>query len=390
MPALKVLVVGNFLLGDNKIAQELALRLPKDSQVEFSPDATEALDKVRLFNPDAVVLNFSMALVRIDGEMLINTLVKQKHIPVIAFGRIATSQQTAIRMGARKYVVKSSDPLLSDHFYHLIADEIQALDKAAPAASRPAPGSALPKEGWRPSAPRAAFGAAKSAGRPAASALGNMFRQPAAESAPTPASQPAMAPVRRGGPIELIAIGSSTGGTEALSVVLHGLKPPLPGIVIVQHIPAMFSKLLANRLNEECPLSIKEAETGDKVEPNHVYIAPGGKHMTLSRTGSGPLVLDCTPGPPVHSCCPAVDVLFDTVAKYVGDKALGVILTGMGRDGADGLSQMRAKGAYTLGQDEATSVVYGMPKAAFDQGAVCEQLPLPDIAAAITRVANNK
>ena len=139
MPALKVLVVGNFLLGDNKIAQELALRLPKDSQVEFSPDAAEALDKVRLFSPNAVVLNFSMALVRIDGEMLINTLVKQKQIPVIAFGRIATSQQTAIRMGARKYVVKSSDPLLSDHFYHLIADEIQALDKAAPvtAASRP-------------------------------------------------------------------------------------------------------------------------------------------------------------------------------------------------------------------------------------------------------------
>ena len=197
-------------------------------------------------------------------------------------------------------------------------------------------------------------------------------------------------PRRSGGPIELIAIGSSTGGTEALSVLLHGLKPPLPGIVIVQHIPAMFSKLLAQRLNEECPLSIKEAATGDKVEPNHVYIAPGGKHMTLQKTGPGPLTLDCTPGPPVHSCCPAVDVLFDTVANLVGDRALGVILTGMGRDGADGLSKMRAQGAYTLGQDEATCVVYGMPKAAFDQGAVCEQLPLPDIAAAITRIANNR
>ncbi|SEH30877.1 CheB methylesterase domain-containing protein [Selenomonas sp. KH1T6] len=376
MPALRVLVIGNQILGDNKIAQELALRLPKDSQVEFSSGAAEAIEKTRQFKPNAVVLNFSMALTRIEGEMLISLLAKKMQIPTIAFGRVNSSQQTAQRMGALKYMVKSSDPLLSDHFYHLLADDLQAL-RNAPASARPGEGAAAPR-------PVSSFN--RPAARPGLSPLAR--RTPSA--AVPPAAPPSMPPPRRGGPIELIAIGSSTGGTEALSVVLHGLKPPLPGIVIVQHIPAMFSKLLANRLNEECPLSIKEAETGDKVEPNHVYIAPGGKHMTLSRTGSGPLVLDCTPGPPVHSCCPAVDVLFDTVAKYVGDKALGVILTGMGRDGADGLSQMRAQGAYTLGQDEATSVVYGMPKAAFDQGAVCEQLPLPDIAAAITRVANNK
>ena len=378
MPALRVLVIGNQILGDNKIAQELALRLPKDSQVEFSSGAADAIEKARQFKPNAAVLNFSMALTRIEGEMLISLLAKKMQIPTIAFGRVNSSQQTAQRMGALKYVVKSSDPLLADHFYHLLADDLQALRNApasavprmssAPAARTVRPTTAFPRPGPRP------VGTSILSSRPA-------------PSAPAPAMTPP--PMRRSGPLELIAIGSSTGGTEALSVVLHGLKPPLPGIVIVQHIPAMFSKLLANRLNEECPLSIKEAETGDKVEPNHVYIAPGGKHMTLSRSGSS-LVLDCTPGPPVHSCCPAVDVLFDTVAKYVGDKALGVILTGMGRDGADGLSQMRATGAYTLGQDEATSVVYGMPKAAFDQGAVCEQLPLPDIAAAITRVANNR
>lgn len=378
MPALRVLVIGNQILGDNKIAQELALRLPKDSQVEFSSGAADAIEKARQFKPNAVVLNFSMALTRIEGEMLISLLAKKMQIPTIAFGRVNSSQQTAQRMGALKYVVKSSDPLLADHFYHLLADDLQALRNApasavprmssAPVTRTVRPTTAFPRPGPRP------VGTSIPSSRPA-------------PSAPAPAMTPP--PMRRSGPLELIAIGSSTGGTEALSVVLHGLKPPLPGIVIVQHIPAMFSKLLANRLNEECPLSIKEAETGDKVEPNHVYIAPGGKHMTLSRSGSS-LVLDCTPGPPVHSCCPAVDVLFDTVAKYVGDKALGVILTGMGRDGADGLSQMRATGAYTLGQDEATSVVYGMPKAAFDQGAVCEQLPLPDIAAAITRVANNR
>lgn len=374
MPALRILVIGNHILGDNKIAQELALRLPKGSQVEFSSDADEALNKIRLFNPSAVVLNFSMALLRIDGEMFINILIKQKHLPVIAFGRIASSHQTAQRLGARKYMVRSSDPLLSDHFYHMLADELQNL--SSPAAPMQ-PARAVPA---RPAAPPP---------RPAIRSPG-LPPLPSRPMPAPPAPATAAPPPRKGGPIELIAIGSSTGGTEALSVLLHGLKPPLPGIVIVQHIPAMFSKLLANRLNEECPLSIKEAETGDKVEPNHVYIAPGGKHMTLQRTGSGPLTLDCTAGPPVHSCCPAVDVLFDTVADLVGDKALGVILTGMGRDGADGLSKMRARGAYTLGQDEATCVVYGMPKAAFDQGAVCEQLPLPDIAAAITRVANNK
>ena len=386
MPALRILVIGNHILGDNKIAQELALRLPKDSQLEFSSGAAEAIEKVRLFKPNAIVLNFSMALSRIDGEMLISTLAKQMQLPVIAFGRVASSQQTAQRMGALKYVVKSSDPLLADHFYHLLADDLQAL-KNAPASATGRIN--LPRSSGPAAAPTNPLTGRPTLGRP--SGLPS-FAQRTAASKPGPASAApaAMPPPRSSGPIELIAIGSSTGGTEALSVVLHGLKPPLPGIVIVQHIPAMFSKLLAQRLNEECPLSIKEAATGDKVEPNHVYIAPGGKHMTLQRSGAGLITLDCTPGPPVHSCCPAVDVLFDTVADLVGDKALGVILTGMGRDGADGLTKMRAKGAYTLGQDEATGVVYGMPKAAFDQGAVCEQLPLPSIADAITRVANRK
>ena len=385
MPALRILVIGNHILGDDKIAQELALRLPKDSKVEFSSNASEAIEKARTFNPTAVVLNFSMALGRIEGEMLISHLAKNMQLPVIAFGRVNSSQQTAQRMGALKYMVKSSDPLLADHFYHLLAEDLQALSNAPVSAGGERPGLAPRKPLISQSAARAPSYTRPAITRPASFAA--PIRK--TDQTPPPAPSRAMPAPRRSGPIELIAIGSSTGGTEALSVVLHGLKPPLPGIVIVQHIPAMFSKLLAQRLNEEFPLSIKEAATGDKVEPNHVYIAPGGKHMTLQRSGSG-LTLDCTPGPPVHSCCPAVDVLFDTVANLVGDKALGVILTGMGRDGADGLSKMTATGAYTLGQDEATCVVYGMPKAAFEQGAVCEQLPLPDIAAAITRVANNR
>ena len=164
------------------------------------------------------------------------------------------------------------------------------------------------------------------------------------------------------------------------------LRPPLPGIVIVQHIPPMFSRLLAERLNDECVLTVKEGATGDIVRPNHVYIAPGNKHMTVHRYG-GQIMLDCSPGEPVHSCCPSVDVLFESVAQEIGAGALGVILTGMGKDGAEGLLHMRQKGSPTLGQDQQSCIVYGMPKAAFDYGAVEHQVSLKDMPWAITQSA---
>ncbi len=180
----------------------------------------------------------------------------------------------------------------------------------------------------------------------------------------------------------LVVIGSSTGGPEALTQVLCHLTPPLPPILIVQHIPAMFSRLLAERLDGASQLHVREAATGNDLQPNHVYIAPGKQHMELERM-AGQLRLNCHPGPKVNSVCPSVDVLFDSVARLMGDKALGVILTGMGRDGADGLLRMRQAGAHTLGQDEASSVVYGMPRAAFECHAVEHQITLEDMAQAI-------
>ncbi|MCR5758173.1 MAG: chemotaxis protein CheB [Selenomonas sp.] len=185
--------------------------------------------------------------------------------------------------------------------------------------------------------------------------------------------------------INLIAIGASTGGTDAISAILQKLHPPLPGIVIVQHIPPMFSKLFADRLDHECSLTIKEAASGDVIMPNHVYIAPGGKHMTVQAMGCQ-YMLECKPGPPVHSVCPSVDVLFDSVADVAGDQAVGVILTGMGRDGADGLLHMRQKGSPTIGQDAASCTVYGMPKAAYECGAVQRQLPLINIPSEIIKL----
>ena len=173
----------------------------------------------------------------------------------------------------------------------------------------------------------------------------------------------------------VVAIGSSTGGVEALITVLSRFPPNCPPTVIVQHMPATFTGNFAQRLNRICPASVAEAFDGAPLAPGYVFLARGGVHMEISgRPGS----LRCRlhEREPVNGHRPSVDVLFTSVAKAVGDRALGVILTGMGRDGAQGLLRMRQSGAETLGQDEASSLVYGMPKCAFELGAVDTQLPL--------------
>ena len=191
---------------------------------------------------------------------------------------------------------------------------------------------------------------------------------------------------KHAGRISLIALGASTGGTEALARVVKNLVPPLPPIVIVQHIPPGFSRLFAQRLDRESMLSAKEAADGDRLLDNHVYVAPGDQHLRVRAAGG--FFAACARGPKVNGHCPSVDVLFESVAKTVGSRALGVIFTGMGADGAEGLRRMREAGAQTLGQDEKTCVVYGMPRAAYELGAVERQLPLDAIAGAILAAAH--
>ena len=188
--------------------------------------------------------------------------------------------------------------------------------------------------------------------------------------------------------IKLVAMGSSTGGVEALAAILPKLKPPFPPIVIVQHIPAGFSRMFAERMNRESALTVKEGEDGEIIKPDCAYIAPGGLHMKLIKLNEV-LQIKCFMAPPVHSCRPAVDILFYSVAELVGAEALGVILTGIGHDGAAGLLAMKQQGALTLGQDEATSAVYGMPKSAFERGAVVKQLPLDGMPLAISSIVRN-
>lgn len=178
----------------------------------------------------------------------------------------------------------------------------------------------------------------------------------------------------------IVAIGASTGGTEAIFEVVKEFGTDIPGIVVVQHMPPGFTSMYAKRLNDQCRIQVKEAETGDRVLPGHMLIAPGGdRHMKLVKV-NGVYQVECKAAPKVNGHCPSVEVLFESVARVAGSNAVGIILTGMGGDGAKGLLAMRKAGARTIGQDESSCVVYGMPKVAYDIGAVEYQEKLSDIA----------
>ncbi|MGS4946776.1 protein-glutamate methylesterase/protein-glutamine glutaminase [Meridianimarinicoccus sp. RP-17] len=181
----------------------------------------------------------------------------------------------------------------------------------------------------------------------------------------------------------MIGIGASTGGVQALSHILECFRTDVPAIVIVQHMPESFTGAFARRLDRFCRIDVREAADGDRLEPGLALIAPGGqRHMVLDRKGAD-LIVRMTEGDPVCYSRPSVDMLFHSIAEIAGRRATGAILTGMGRDGADGLCAMRAAGARTLGQDEASSTVYGMPLAAWENGAVERQVPLDHMAAAL-------
>jgi len=184
---------------------------------------------------------------------------------------------------------------------------------------------------------------------------------------------------------KVIAIGASTGGTVAIKTVISRLPATTPGIVIVQHMPAGFTQLFADRLNAICPMEVKEAQTGDRVMAGRVLIAPGEKHLKVRRSG-GFYKVTCQPGEKVSGHCPSVDVMMKSVAEHVGSNAVGIMLTGMGADGANSMVAMRKAGARTLAQDEKSCVVFGMPNEAFKRGGVEELVPLDDIASKILKI----
>jgi two-component system chemotaxis response regulator CheB len=300
--------------------------------VATASDPLIARDLVKQHNPDVMTLDVEMP--RMDGLEFLEKLMRLRPMPVVMVSSLtergSQSALRALELGAIDFVTKPRlgirDGLLS--YTDLIAGKIRI---AANAKMLPAK--------------RLASGAP-----PAEAAL---------------LGSPLMSTEK------LIIIGASTGGTEAIRHVLQPLPPDSPGILIAQHMPAGFTRSFAERLNGLCRIGVTEAVHGERILPGHAYIAPGGFHLSLARSGAN-YIAQVDQAPPVNRHRPSVDVLFDSAAKHAGQNAIGVILTGMGRDGADGLLRMRQAGAYTLAQDEASSVVFGMPREAIMLGAAAE------------------
>lgn len=390
MQKLRILLIDNSILASEKIAQGLLVRLPAGSLVEKCLSAIDAPSKVELFRPNIILMNFALAVFTINGNPFLPALIRKAHLPVLAYGLLATSAESARALGASDYILKPEDSADEAFLSALALRAVAIAEKHHPPRPLFTPGGMLTRDIWasrRKAAPHITPTAKAAPGsiRNKKAKMRPIAGKPAQKGQAKPSAQKCT-----GKCLRLIAIGSSTGGPEALSQIIPRLTPPMPPIVIVQHIPATFSALFANRLDGECSLHVKEAVNGERLEPNTVYIAPGGKHMTVVNE-RGRLRLQCKEGPRVHNCAPSADVLFHSIASAVkNQEVLGVILTGMGRDGAAGLLEMREQGARTLGQDEATCVVYGMPRVAYEKGAVEKQLPLSKIADEITRIARAK
>ncbi|MGB7548167.1 MAG: chemotaxis response regulator protein-glutamate methylesterase [Terracidiphilus sp.] len=309
--------------------------------VGTAPDPFVARDKILSLQPDVLTLDIEMP--RMDGVTFLKKLMHHHPMPVIVISSlgIASSRAAleALEAGAIDVLAKPGGPQSVGDLRLSLASKIRAAKVARLRA--PAPKAAAP------------------AAPPARMPLGQPF----------PASA-------------VIAIGASTGGTEAIQKVLIELPENCPGIVITQHIPAVFSRSFANRLNELCAIRVREAEDGDKVEPGLALVAPGNFHMLLQRSPSGYRV-EIKDGPMVCYQRPAVDILFHSVARAAGSNATGAILTGMGSDGSQGMLAMKKAGARTIAQDEASCVVFGMPKEAIRLGGVDRVLTLSAIPGAI-------
>ena len=351
-PKIKVLVVDDSAVVRKMICDSLA----KDPQIEIvgtAPDPYVARDKILELNPDVLTLDIEMP--RMDGLTFLKILQQHKPLPVIIISSLTQAGSAkaveALACGAVDVLAKPTSAYSIGHLGEQLAARIKA-----------AAGAKMFKRPATPAPPAA------NASRPAGGALGCAgLIKPS---------------VRHWHPRQIITIGSSTGGIEALTEVLTHLPANLPGIVITQHIPAGFSKAIADRFNTLTPFPVREAVNGEMLTPNLCLITPGDYHLTLSWTGAGFRVA-LNQNPAVHHCRPAVDVMFRSVAEIPGAKVVSVILTGMGCDGALGLKAQKAAGAHTIAQDQATSVVYGMPRAAAELGVVDSILPLPKIADAI-------
>jgi len=372
---IKVLVVD-----DSILFREILIRnLGKDAHLEivgYAVDSFDAFDKIKALNPDVVTLDVEMP--RMNGIEFLKKLMPEHPLPVVVVSSLPINALDALDAGAvdlvKKPLVRSPED--TAEFIRELAAKIKIASIARIGRLKPRQDGQTPS-GREPSAFADRSGSPK---EPALLRTGFPKTR-------TPDTYDTLRRTASAGTakIEIIAIGASTGGTDAIVEVVRDLPADSPGVVIVQHMPAGFTKMYAQRLDRVCRMSVKECEDGDRVEQGKIILAAGGYHMRLAKDARGYYVKS-TQGPKVSGHCPSVDALFESVADAAGSKAIGVILTGMGADGAKGLLKMRQSGSYTIGQDKDSCVVYGMPMAAKNIGAVEKQLPLERINAEILQI----
>ncbi|MFC7534205.1 chemotaxis response regulator protein-glutamate methylesterase [Actinoplanes sp. GCM10030250] len=392
--------IGVLIVDDSAVVRQvLSARLRGNPGIEVMgavPDPIFAMDHMNKAWPDVVVLDLEMP--RMDGLTFLRKIMEVRPTPVVICStlsrRNAEISMEALAAGAVAVIAKPETGLKK--FIEDDSGDIVAAVRAAAAAGRhrrPRPASTVTGStatGSTATRPVARPADIRPTARPTAVRPGGTGSVADRAAGPVPARNGALliapsAPRPRSLATtaeRLIAIGTSTGGTQALEVVLPALAPGGPGVVVVQHMPEKFTAAFAARLDTMCRVRVREAQDGDPVLPGEVLVAPGGRHLEVLRmdTRYRVRVFD---GPPVNRHRPSVDVLFRSVAKAAGADALGVIMTGMGDDGARGLLEMRRAGAYTVAQDEATCIVHGMPREAVALGAVDRESPLPQIAEVI-------
>lgn len=340
----RVLIVDDSALVRTMLTDVLSAE-PDMEVVGAAQDPFVARDMVVRLKPNVLTLDVEMP--RMDGLAFLEKLMAHYPLPVVMVSSLTQRgceiSLQALELGAVDIVAKPAMDL--QRAMETIREEIVQKVRAAARVNA-----------W---------------------VLKNQVRKRAARGTP-PSASAALANTTD----KVIAIGASTGGTEAIKDVLMALPPNCPGVVIVQHMPELFTKSFAERLDRLCALRVTEAAGDERVLPGTALLAPGNAHLLLRRSG-GMYRVDVRPGPPVNRHCPSVEVLFKSVAKYAGSNAVGVMLTGMGADGATGMKEMFDAGAYTIAQDEATCVVFGMPKEAIRAGGVKDVLPLDRIPGAV-------
>jgi two-component system chemotaxis response regulator CheB len=357
MKRIKVMIVDDSAIV-RQVATEQLREDPGIDVIHAVADPLLAMERMKHQWPDVIVLDVEMP--RMDGITFLRKIMSERPTPVVICSTLteAGAQTTLEALSAGAVAIITKPKIGLKQFLQQSSDDLASTVKAAAQANV---ARLAPRKAVLPPAP----------GKHNA----DVILAPAAERALVRTTE------------RIVAIGTSTGGTQALERVLTALPRHAPGIVVVQHMPEQFTAAFAARLDRVCQISVREARDGERVIQGQALIAPGGKHMLLKRSGAQYHV-EVRDGPPVNRHRPSVDVLFRSVAKAAGANALGIIMTGMGDDGARGLKEMRDAGAHTLAQDEASCVVFGMPKEAIRLDAAARVLPLDEVPAAVMRAGS--